>query len=178
MLQTQNRSTFVTTVAWTFIVISGFSTVISLLQNVMFFTLFDDPEVSQALQTSPPPDMSPVLVFMLNHIHIFIVAFLVVSMFTCISAIGLLKRWNPARLCFIGIMGLGILWNLGGLALQFSIFSSIQEQFSAGSPSDAHVAFVIVVVIMTALFAIGFSILFGWIAKRLLSPEIVAEFQR
>ena len=39
------RSTFVTVVAWVFIVLSGFGTLISLLQNLMIQTVFTSPEV-------------------------------------------------------------------------------------------------------------------------------------
>ncbi|MFT3761341.1 MAG: hypothetical protein QM761_01780 [Pseudoxanthomonas sp.] len=180
MAQVQQRSTFVTVLAWIFIVLSGFSTVISILQNIMIFTVFRSPEISQAMQAPPPSDMPPAAAFMTSHFHLFFLAFLLASAFTLTSSIGLLKRWNWARLCFVGIMGLGILWNLGGLVLQFSMFSSMQDQFSAaashGGPNMQP--FFIAIAVVSALFAVGFSVLFGWIARRLLSPAIAAEFRR
>lgn len=179
MTQAQHRSTFVTVLAWVFIVLSGFSTLISILQNILLFTVFLSPEASQALQAPPPPDLPPVMAFMTAHLYVFFIAFLLVSTFTFASAIGLLRRWNWARLCFVGIMVLGVLWNIGGLALQFSMFSSMQREFSATAMhggADMQ-PFFISIVVFNVLFAVGFSVLFGWIAKRLLSPAVAAEFR-
>lgn len=180
MAQVQQRSTFVTVLAWIFIALSGFGTIISILQNIMIFTVFRSPEISQAMQAPPPPDMPAAAAFMASHIYLFFLAFLLISGFTLASSIGLLKRWNWARLCFIGIMLLGIVWNLGGLVVQFSMFSSMQHQFSAaathGGP-DMQPVFIAFAVV-SVLFAVGFSVLFGWIAKRLLSPAVAAEFSR
>jgi len=177
--QAQNRSTFITVMAWIFIVVSGFCTVISILQNIMIFTVFRSPEFNQALQAPPPPDMPPIMVFMINNFHILFIAFLIFSVFILVSSVGLLKRWNWARLCFIGIMVLGIIWNLGGIALQFIMFSSMQEQFAANTHPDAPDMqfFVYAIEVISVLFAVGFSILFGWITKCLLSPKIIAEFR-
>lgn len=180
MAQVQQRSTFVTVLAWIFIALSGFSFIISILQNIMIFTVFRSPEVSQAMQAPPPPGMPPAAAFMTSHFYLFFLAFLLLSAFTLASSIGLLKRWNWARLCFIGIMVLGILWNLGGLVFQFSMFSSMQEQFSAAATRGAPdmQPFFIAVAVVSVIFAVGFSVLFGWIAKRLLSPAVTAEFRR
>jgi hypothetical protein len=180
VVEVQQRSTFVTVVAWIFIALSGLSTVISILQNIMVWTLFRSPEVSHAMQAPRPPGVPPIAAFMTTHFHLFFLAFLLVSAFTLASSIGLLKRWNWARLCFVGMMVLGIVWNLGGLALQFSMFSSMQEQFSTIPMQDGPdmQSFLIAMAIVGVLFAIGFSALYGWIAKRLLSPQIAEEFRR
>ena len=180
MEQVQQRSTFVTVVAWIFITLSGIGTVIAVLQNIMLFTVFRSPEATQALQAPPPPGMPPAAAFMMNHFYLFFVAFLVISAFTLIASFGLLKRWNWARLSFIGIMVLGIVWNLGGLVLQLGMFSSMQEQFSANAQHDGPEmqAFFIAVVVVSVLFAVGLSVLFGWIAKRLHSQAVVSEFRR
>jgi hypothetical protein len=180
VLQVQQRSTFVTVLAWIFIVLSGFGTVIAILQNIMVFTVFRGPEISQAMQAPAPPGMPSAAAFMTSHVYLFFLAFLLASAFTLASAIGLLKRWNWARLCFVGMMVLGILWNLGGLALQFSMFSSMQHQFSGanmhGGPDMQP--FLIAIAVVSVLFAVVFSVLFGWITKRLLSPAVAAEFRR
>jgi hypothetical protein len=180
VLQVQQRSTFVTVLAWIFIALSGFGTVVAILQNIMMFTVFRGPEISQAMQAPAPPGMPSAAAFMMSHVYLFFLAFLLTSAFTLTSSIGLLKRWNWARLCFVGIMVLGILWNLGGLALQFSMFSSMQHQFSAASTHGGPDMrpFLIAIAVVSVLFAVGFSVLFGWITKRLLSPVVAAEFRR
>jgi surface polysaccharide O-acyltransferase-like enzyme len=179
VIQIQQRSTFVTVVAWIFIALSGFGTVIAALQNVMLFTVFRSPDAAQVLHAPPPPGMPPAAAFMASHAYLFFVAFLVVSAFTLISSVGLLRRWNWARLFFVGLMVIGVVWNLGGLALQFSMFGSMQEQFAVSAQQGAPdmQPFFIAVAVVSVLFAVGFSVLFGWIAKRLLSPAVVAEFR-
>lgn len=172
------RSTFVTVVAWIFIALSGFSTVISLVQNVLIQTLFRSAQMQQALH-APPPGSPPAAVFLMSHMELFLLAFLLVSAFTLVSSIGLLKRWNWARLCFIGLMLLGIVWQLAGVGWQFAMFSSMQQLFSAtaGGAPDMR-PFLLAATILGALFALGFSVLFGWIAKRLMSAPVAAEFRR
>ncbi|MDR2016323.1 MAG: hypothetical protein LBP90_01760 [Burkholderiales bacterium] len=171
MTEMQQRSTFVTAVAWVFIGLSGFLTIISILQNVMVQIVFRDVEMDQI-----PPDAP----FMANHFQLFFLAFLLVSAFVLISSIGLLRRCNWARLCFVGIMLFGILWNLGGLVVQFIMFSSMRGQFGefAAQGAPDMQSFFIAIMVGSGLFAVGFSVLFGWIAKRLMSAPIVAEFRR
>src|SRR5690242_17763652 len=106
MTEDRNQSTFVTVVAWIFIVISGFGTVIAILQNVMVQTVFRDSGMAQAMQT-PPPGTPPLSAFMAMHLPWVFFAFLLISTFTLISSVGLLKRRNWARLSFVGLMVLG-----------------------------------------------------------------------
>jgi hypothetical protein len=180
VVQVQQRSTFVTVLAWIFIALSGFGTLISILQNIMIWTVFRSAEFGQAMQAPLPADTPPAIAFMFSHFYLFFLTFLLISVFTLASSIGLLKRKNWARLSFIGIMVLAVLWNLGGLVIQFSMFSSMQKNFSAAPmPGGLDIRmFFVGIAIVSVLFAVGFSILFGWIAKRLTSSAVVAEFRR
>ena len=36
--------------------------------------------------------------------------------------------------------------------------------------------FFVAIMVVTVIFSIGFSVLFGWIAKRLMSREVKSEF--
>lgn len=179
MSESRIQSTFVTVVAWIFIVLSGFGTVIAVLQNVMIQTVFRSPEVAQAMQ-APPPGMPPFAAFMATHFQWFFLGFLALSAFTLASSIGLLRRLNWARLCFIGILSLAILWQVTGLVLQFFMFSSMRQQFSAAAAQGGldMGPFFIGIAIVSVLFALGAAVLFGWIIKRLLSQAIAAEFRR
>jgi len=174
------RSTFVTVVAWIFIVLSGFNTVISVLQNLMFGIVLG-PEFAQAMREIPSDSgMPPWAPFLFGHIQLILLVFLLVSVFMLVSSIGLLRRWNWARLCFVGLMVLGIVGQLAGAGFQIFMFSSVRDQFSAdfsaqGGP-DISLFFVLVSA-MSALFVLGFCVLFGWIVKKLLSAPIVAEFR-
>lgn len=178
MKPANNRSSFVTVLAWIFIVLSGFATMISILQNIMVWTMFRQPEVAQAI-AAQPQDVPSYAAFMMGHFQWFFLAFLLVSATTLVSSIGLLKRMNWARLVFVGLMVLGIAWSLGGLVIQFSMFGFMREQFDA-APKSADMPnmqpILIAMTVVSVLFAVGFSVLWGWIAKRLLSREIKAEF--
>ena len=173
-----NRSTFVSVVAWIFIALSGFATLISMLQNIMVWTMFTRPEMAEAM-LAPPPGAPPFAAFLLAHFQWFFLAFLLVCATTLVSSIGLLKRMNRARMVFVGLMLLGIVWNMGGLVVQFGMFDEMRRQFAdvpkAAGASDMR-AFMMAIEVVSVLFAIGFSVLFGWIAIRLLSREIRAEF--
>lgn len=178
MNSTTTRSTFVTVVAWIFIVLSGIGTAISILQNIMIQTMFTGPEMERALQAPPPPGTPPFATFMADHFQLFFAAFLIASVLMLASSIGLLKRKNWARLIVVGLMMLGIAWNLGGLVLQLTMFSSMQESFAKAPGAPNMKSFMVAMAIFSALFALGMSVLFGWIIKRLLSPAVVAEFKQ
>jgi len=176
--QIEKPSTFVTVLAWIFIILSGFGVPIAALQNVMVWTVFSSPEFTQSFETSSSVDMPSAAIFLTSHMHLFFFAVLLFLVFTLVSSIGLLKRKHWARFSFVGLMLFGILWNLGGLVIQFSIYSSMQQEFSAmstqGGPNMD--VFMFAMAAVAVLFAVALSVLLGWIAKRLLSPEIAAEF--
>jgi hypothetical protein len=173
----QQRSTFVTVLAWVFITLSGFGTLISILQNVMIHSLLRSPQMNP--MPVPPPGAPAATVFLMAHMQLFFLAFLVMSVVMLVSSIGLLMRWNWARLCFVGLMILSIVWNVVSMAVQMSMFSSFSAQFAAMSPPQAPdmTPVLIAIGVVSVVFALGFSVLFGWIAKRLLSAPIAAEFQ-
>lgn len=174
------RSGFVTGLAWTFIGLAGFATLIAALQNLMLFLVFPIEEMRAAAKEANEAHGVPAgFGFMFEHMWLLFVLFLLVSATTLVSAIGLLKRWNWARLAFIGVMALGVLWNLGSLAMPFFMTSwmPVPEQ----APPDFLDAFDVIWKIMTVvtiLMGLAFAGLFGWIIKRLVSPQIRAEFGR
>lgn len=178
MSTTPPRSTFVTVLAWIFIVMAGSATLISIMQNLMIHVLFKDMALEQALQAQPE-GVPPVAAFLAGHARLIFLGFLLVSVATLVSAIGLLRRRNWARLCFIGLMGLGILWQVVGLVLQSSVFSSMRAQFvqaaELGGPDMS--AALPVIMLVSGLFALVMASLQGWIAWRLLSAPVAAEFR-
>src|SRR6478672_6650334 len=98
------QSSFVTVLAWIFIVLAGFATLISILQNVMISLMFPIEEMQAAMvQAKHKQDMPVFAEFMFSHFQLFFLSFLVVSSVTLVSAIALLKRKNWARVLFIGL---------------------------------------------------------------------------
>jgi len=178
MHRTDQKSTFVTVVAWIFIALSGFGTLIGILQSAMVLTVFNTPEVTQAMHAPPPPGAPAFAVFMMKYMVAFFVFMLSLNALTLVSSIGLLLRRNWARLLFIGLMLVGIVWNLAGLVLQFFMFSSMREQFAALPDAPDMGPFFIAIAVVSVVFTLAFSTLFGWIARRLTLPDVVAEFVR
>lgn len=172
-----SRSSFVTAVAWVFIALCGFTTFISIMQNVMINTVFPVHEMQKAAAAPGVPEMPAFFRFMMGNVRLFFASFLLVSAAMLGAAVGLLKRKNWARLLFIVILSLGILWNIGGMVLQFTIMQDFPKP--AGAPPEFAATFSTmrtVMMVFSALMAIGFSALFGWIIRRLTSVEIRREF--
>jgi len=172
------RSSFVTTLAWIFIVLAGFSTLISLLQNIMFNVVFGGDTMTAALQDPRMPPMPAFAKFVLGHVQWIMGGFLAMSILTLVAAIALLRRHNWGRVLFIAIMAAGLVWELGSLTLlpfMFSSFSAIPDT----APPDFRDSFAVmskVIVAFSVLVSIALSVLFAWIIKRLVSADIRSEF--
>jgi NADH:ubiquinone oxidoreductase subunit 6 (subunit J) len=172
------RSSFVTGVAWTFIALAGFATLIALLQNIMLSVMMPAEEMQKTMRGAEQAQNIPAFArFMFDNFRLVFASFLILSAVTLVSAIGLLKRKNWARLTFIGIMGVGVLWNVAGVVLPFLIFSSFT--MPEGAPADFRGQHDLMMKVMTAftiLIAVAFAGLFVWIIKRLVSNDIKREF--
>jgi hypothetical protein len=172
------RSAFVTTVAWVFIALAGFATLISILQNVMIYTFFPLDQMHAAMaQAREQQQMPAFTLFMFEHIRELFTGFLVVTSGTLIISIGLLRRHNWARILFVTLLVLGIIWNIGGLFWQWFFFRSIPQP--PQTPAQVRAQFetmFIVMGIFSVIMALGMSVLFGWIIKRLTSTAIKNEF--
>jgi uncharacterized membrane protein len=180
------KSTFVTVVAWIFIVLSGLATFISLLQNVMLRFMPRDLFNSAMQDTTFAHVMPPSARFMFAHFQLVVLLFFVLSAMMLLSSIGLLRRRNWARLVFIGLLGLGIVYNIAGLVVQQSMMSSFTPPFPIDSVFGADSTFrqttqqftqmMAGMRVVTFIFAIGFAALFAWIIARLVSRPIREEF--
>jgi hypothetical protein len=181
--QTLIKSTFVNGLAWIFIVLSGFATLMGILQNILVHLMFS-PEIQASMQASveaayKTKDASAITQFMLRNFKWIFLFSLIIPATLFISSIGLLKRKNWARLLFIAIMAFGIFWNICGFVLNLAMFPTMSDM-SSNTPPDlkAHFAtFSIVTTVIGGIIALGISILLGWIIKRLISPDIKQEFQ-
>jgi hypothetical protein len=167
------RSTFVTVLAWIFIVLSGFTTPIAALQNIMMFVLFRPEAQKAAVAGSAGAPMPPGVSFAFEHIHLFFLAFLVLSALTLVASIGLLKRRNWARLVFVGLMTVGIVYQVAGVAFQWAFLSDAP---SAGQDSPEFRMMWQLMGVVTVVFAVVLCGLCGWIMYRLVSQGIRREF--
>ena len=173
------RSTFVNVLAWFFIVFGGLATFVSLIQNLMVQLIVPKAQMIQLLnqaQHAGRLDERPaVLGFLLNHFDLLFFLLLLVSSASLVAAIALLRRKNWARLIFISLMFLGIVWNLCGLAVQFKLYEELVRLSAQTLPLEFE-AMIVVMKSFSLIMAVGFSGLFGWIIRKLTSPPIRAEF--
>ena len=170
------RSSFVTVVAIIFIVLAGGSTLMAIAQNLMVNFLFPH-EAFGAGAAEMPAGMPAIMVFVVAHMRLLFLAVLLQSATTLVAAIGLLKRWNWARLLFIAMLLLGIAWQGLGVLLQHLMMQAMSAQLpplEGGAPDVA--AMLLAMRGITLAFALLLSGLFGWIAYRLVQPQVVAEF--
>ena len=177
------RSSFVTVVAWIFIVLSAFSTLIGALQNLMIRSMPFD-QLNSALQDSTAAQLPAPARVMFSHFQLFFLVTFLLSLLMLISSIGLLRRHNWARLAFIGLLVLGIIYLLGGLFLQQSFMSSFNRSFSAAAPQDSlfranaqqFESFFTAMRVFMIVFSLGIAGVFGWIVARLASAKVRTEF--
>lgn len=180
------RSTFVTVVAWVFIGLTSFATLISLLQNLMLQLVFVPLMQQQHVNMSQnlPHDMPVQMSWMFDHFIWLFRIFLLLSVSVLIASIGLLLRKEWARRLFIGLMAFGILYQIAGLFFQWWYMSAVFDHLPMPSnpKPDAVQAMQVmqgvmsVIRIFSALMSIGLSLLFGWIIKKLISAPIRQEF--
>lgn len=174
-------SSFITALGWIFVCLGALATLVGVLQNVMFQLAFL-PNMQQQLAAQPlPPDMPASMGWIIGHMIWFFRAFLLLSVITLVAAIGLLQRRDWARRLFIGLMVFAIAYQLFGLLAQWWFTGTMQQTMAipAGAPAQfAHGMrdFMLVVHVLSAIMATCFSVLFGWIIKRLHSPATRYEF--
>ena len=183
-MQVPARSSFVTVVAWIFIVLSGFATFVGALQNLMIRSMPFD-QFNTMLQDSTAASQIPGPArFMFSHFQLIFLATFLLSLVMLIASLGLLRRRNWARLVFMGLLVFGIVYMIGGLFIQQSFMSSFNSSFRAAAPQDSvfqanadqfRSMFTAMRVFMV-VFSLGIAGLFGWIAVKLSSAKIRAEF--
>jgi len=173
------RSVFVTVVAWLFIITGGFATFIALLQNIMLHFLLPADKMQALIQEQQAGPTSVMTEFLFTYMGWFFAGILVLAVLIVIAAIGLLLRKNWARLTFIGLMMAVIFWNLASLVAQRILLQS------GATSDDAPANFVQqsqgmmnVMGVFSYILAAIVCGLCGWIAWRLSRPAIKRECGR
>lgn len=173
------RSEFVTVLAWIFIGLSGLGTLMSVAQYFMVGIMMSPGPMREAMNDAQTRgDVPPAVAFMLAHFRQMIGAFFLISLITLVTSIGLLKRWNWARLVFIALMALGIAWNVAGVLLQRLMLAGM-PMLPENMPPDFRNYFETMMSAMQifgVIFALGFCVLYGWIIVRLMSAKVRREF--
>lgn len=178
MTTSEVRSTFVDVLAWIFIILSGFGTFVIAIELIFFKLLFNSEQMQQTFATAAhsPNSLDPSL--FMNIFYGVFVFFLLLTVAMLASSIGLLRRKNWARIVFITMLVIGIVWNLLG-ALGQGLFALLMHAGISDMPAETSqmASTFSIVFIVGVVFGLAFCVLFGWIIKRLRSPAIVAEFK-
>lgn len=164
----ETRSTFVTVVAWVFIIGSGFGSLAAIMQVIAVSIMFSRDDLP-----AMPADVPLMTQLMYQYLNLVVYGFSLLVIFTFISAIGLLKRKNWARLTFIVILGFAIFWQLGSIAMQLAFFPEITATGEGFKHFDNIYRLFQVFAIVTG---IGVSGIFAWIIKKISTSPIAEEF--
>jgi len=154
----------------------------SLAQMVLALLLPDAAVARAAVQ----PEIPSAVTWLLRHRHALTLASLLLSLLFLAVAWGLLRRREWARLAFIGLLLAAAAANFAGLALIGPFFDGLQGMFPAqmlDSPDGrqflAQMQFNRQVAFVTSLLgALGIAALHGWIAWKLCTTPVRAEFGR
>ena len=167
-------SAFVTVLAWILIVLASLSSLMLVFQNIMMHTLLADPEM-QAMVTDMPQDMpgQPMMSFIFRHVA----AIVAVSLLACLAmltcAIGLLRRRNWGRLGIMGLLALGIVYQLLSMGFAWFVW---QDMGAFGVEATQFQDLMHGMQLVSGLFTLAFCALFAWLIYKLRTPAIRAEF--
>ena len=165
-------STFITVLAWLALIVSGLAGVTGLLQSAMVAYVMPATPMSAGDASEVPP----FIVFLFDHFLGFVVVLTAMWAATFAFALGLLRRREWGRRGFIAIL---TLWCI--ITVTIAVFQQVmmRDMFggaqAADTPAEAH-TMILVMRIAGAIFAFLFTVTFGWLAWRLGSSRIRAEF--
>lgn len=176
-----NRSTFVTALAWSFIVLAALSVLFGLIQFLLVQLFVDQEALRAGMRTEHSQTQLPGAIrFTLSNLRLLTAVVLLSSVMLLVAAIGLLRRRNWARWLFIGFMGLAAAGHLAPLAGGAGLLEWTAALL-AGSPDGVqaslqgfiHGAWLVFVFLSVALAAV-----FAWIIWKLMRPPISDEFRQ
>jgi len=173
------QSSFVTVVAWIYIALEGVTAFILVLQSVVI-SFFPFEQMQQVALSQGRIPMPSFFAWIFGHLRMLLALSLLIALIKLIAAVGLLRRRNWARLLFIGILAFSIAWSVAAIVLQqFAMSALVTIPVPRNAPESFHEVMegmMLGIRAVSAVFAVGFAVLFAWMIRKLLSPAIAAEF--
>ena len=171
------ESTFITVIAWIFIIGGAISVFISISS---FFIVGPTQEAlfRDTAFTALPPGGTK---FLIGHtLELIALAMLTLSVVTLVSSVGLLRRRNWARLLLIAMLGIGAVYLIANLFLQPWLESRLPLP-SAQNPQDRAFqeqwqSTVHTMRVSKGILSVAVAALLAWVIARLSSRRIRAEF--
>ncbi len=169
----QQRSAFITVVAWIFIVLSGLG---MLELGILLFVPLQSLMPPAQMHVGEVPQNPELFVAYLR--GMFLMGF-VLGTWVLVSSIGLLLRKNWARISYIIMMILGIGWSSMYLLMGIFVIVMVQTVGLQSNPTLPPGARAVASAFMAILMIFGavFVALYGWILVKLLSESVRKEFQ-
>lgn len=176
-----NRSTFVTALAWSFIVLAALSVLFGLIQFLLVQLFVDQEALRAGMRTEHSRNELPGAVrFTLANIRLLTTIVLGSSVLLLVAAIGLLGRRNWARWLFIGFMGLAAAGHLAPLAGGAGLLEWTAGLL-AGAPGGVQASmqgFIQGAWLVFAFLSVALAAVFAWIIWKLMTPPISDEFRQ
>ena len=125
------------------------------------------------------PNVPVAMRFILHYAKLFWVLNIVASGALCVASIGLLRRKNWARVAFVGVGVLGIVYalvSLGASALMVPFFRSQMaglESLGVGTALATMATMALAIVVVKSVFV---AVFFGWMVRKLTRAEVREEF--
>lgn len=166
------KSTFVSVIAWIYIVIGGLATFIGLLEFIVLqFLMPENTRAGLMSQMDQARSYPEPLRFIFAHIDFFMVFLILVSAVIFFSAIALLKRKNWARILFIVLMIISALWNIIGLSFRFLLGGAGES----AAPAEFQ-GLLSVIDVFSIVLAVGMTLFFIIATIKLCSHGVRIEF--
>ena len=172
-METQKKqSSFVKVLAWFLIVINGLGVLLGIAQNVMVQMFMQDKHFQNSMN-GQDNGLPPLMSSMFEHMDLMVMGTLVLAIVAFVASIALLKRKNWARLFFIVLFSLAIVWSFISFYMQYDLMSSM----SAGQDVPADFATMQNTMMMVSgAISLALIALYVYIIKRLRSDSIKSEF--
>ena len=166
------KSTFVSVIAWIYIVIGGLVTFIALLEFlVLQFFAPQNTSTGLMMQMDQARSYPEPLRFIFAHISFFMVFLILISAGIFFSAIALLKRMNWARILFIILMTISALWNIIGLSFRFLL----GDAHANATPAEFQ-GLLSAIDVFSIVLAVGMTLFFIIAIIKLYSHDVRMEF--
>jgi hypothetical protein len=176
----QPRATpFINVLAWVFILLAAGGVIMGLIQNLVVHFWPPLADLVRQHQTAPTgAGLFSIQRLIVGNLPAIMLANLLLSALVLLAAIGLLRRRNWARLLFIALMLLGIVWAAASfiMVLQADPLAAAlpevppeYQPVMAGARTPSLLA--------GGIFTVLFCALLGWIAWRLSAADVARQFR-
>jgi lysylphosphatidylglycerol synthetase-like protein (DUF2156 family) len=172
---TLERSTFITVLAWLLIVGAGLGVFMTSVQVVVIVLLAPNDlfPADKSIELPMPASFLAAYPFLIFGV------FWASAVAALAAGVGLLRRKNWARLVFLGLLCLAVMWNLGSIWIAHSMLGHFSTAPAGASDSFAREfeTAAAAMRIAATLFSLVVTAVCCWLAWRLLSKQVRAEFK-